>query len=402
MKKHRRVLFSAVIAVVILLNPIISTAAAIYNINSVPESQPITIDGYNNESAWEDSIFIKHNLPSRNTNFTKYIILRVLCDEDYLYVNAYVADDDRATKDGKPDNVRLVMKQGNYSKDLTVSYTGKALSGGGISAGYDNEMYYVVEARIPFQRKWSSSGEFSLSATVTDNGKSSDGEILSDVRTFGYLFKVNISTPTTKPTAAPTTTKAPTRPPTQAPNTPNTKLPAGNSGTPSTGGSSGGNSTGSNSNIGGNTGSNNNIGGSSALTPPAGGTTAAGETTAAVGITDKTVGAGMTDTSGEIITTPEGETITLPPDEQGQGDNRALLVSSAIIIAGLIILFTWFSLKYYYGNKKNDEEEIAIVIDSSNEDEKDSHTENDTSEQNTDTKTNVENNSENDNDEKLS
>ncbi len=400
MKKHRRVLFSAIIAVVILLNPIISTAAAIYNINSVPESQPITIDGYNNESAWENSIFIKHNLPSRNTNFTKYIVLRVLCDVDYLYINAYVADDDRATKDGKPDNVRLVMKQGNYSKDLTVSYTGKALSGGGISAGYDNEMYYVIEARIPFQKKWTSSGEFSLSATVTDNGKGSDGETLSDMRTFSYLFKVNISTPTTKPTAAPTTTKAPTQPPTQTPNTPNTKPPAGNSGTPSTGGSSGGSSTGGN-NIGGNTGSNNNVGGSTLTPPPAGGTTAPGETTAAAGITDKTVGAGMTDTSGETITTPEGETITLP-NEQGQGGNRALLVSGAVIIAGLIILFAWFALKYYYGSKKNNEEEIEIVIDSSNEDEKDGYTENDTSEQSADTKTNVENNSENDNDKKLS
>ncbi len=346
MKKHRKVLFSAVIAVVILLNPIISTAAAIYNINSVPESQPITIDGYNNESAWENSIFIKHNLPSRNTNFTKYIILRVLCDVDYLYINAYVADDDRATKDGKPDNVRLVMKQGNYSKDLTVSYTGKALSGGGISAGYDNEMYYVIEARIPFQRKWTSSGEFSLSATVTDNGKGSDGEILSDVRTFSYLFKVNISTPTTKPTAAPTTTKVPTQPPTQTPNTPNTKPPAGNSGTPSTGGSSGGNSTGGNSNIGGNTGSNNNSSGSVTLIPPAGETTDAGE------ITNRTTPEGET-----ITTAVDTEDTTIPAEETTASStgNLEILSSNWSFYVILIAILILAGIVGYvlYGHRKN-------------------------------------------------
>ncbi len=355
MRNSKRMLTLLLVFAILI---VMSVCAGALKLSELKDSIGITIDGYANEPIWESSPGGYFKVASGGGG-----AIRILADKHYIYIHAFAND----YTESETDTFTLSVSGIGGTHAIKINRMGAKLSGSGTYAVHlhaENEF----SAEFKFPTSITKAGNITAKLIASDNGVTSSGQVT-----------LSITAPTTTTT---TTTKTPTQPPTQAPNTPNTKLPAGNSGTPSSGGSSGDNSTGSNSS-GGNTGSNNNLGGSVTLTPPAGGTTAPGETTAAPRITDKTVGAGMTDTSGETITTPEGETITLPPDEQGQGGNRALLVSSAVIIAGLIILFAWFALKYYYGSKKNDEEE------------EDNYVENDVPEQEIDAEDNPKNEDDN-------
>lgn len=189
----------------------------IFELKQLPKSQPIIIDGYSNELIWEDSVFIKADLPRRSPSFSKYAIFRVLGDVNYLYVQVYVMDNDRAVANGMPDGVRIRMKQDRDVREYAVAYNGITLSDAGetdfLSAGDDNDIYYSLEIKIPFQRQWKNSGEFSLDISVIDNGLNSAGYVVSDVSDFSYLFRVNMESPTT------TTTKVTTVPTTKPTNT---------------------------------------------------------------------------------------------------------------------------------------------------------------------------------------
>lgn len=171
-------------------------AQEIYELKQLSKSQPIIIDGYNNELAWEESVFIKSDLPRRSSSLSRYAVFRVLADVEYLYFQAYVADSDRNTVNGIPDGIRIKMNQDGNIKEYFVAYSGEVLTETTepyfLSAGIDNEMYYCLEIKIPFKKQWRYSGEFSLEISVIDNGRNDAGFDVSDVSQFSYLFHVDM------------------------------------------------------------------------------------------------------------------------------------------------------------------------------------------------------------------
>lgn len=179
-------------------------AREILEMKQLPKTQPVTIDGYGDESAWENSVFIKKNLPGRNST-SKYVILQLLGDINNLYFQAYVMDDDRAVVNGLPDGIRLKLTQSGSGGQYFVGCNGTAkpqIS----SAANDYGTYYLVEGKIPFAKQWKSSGEFSLELSVIDNGVDSAEAAVSEVSTFSYLFRVNMESATTSSTVQATTT----------------------------------------------------------------------------------------------------------------------------------------------------------------------------------------------------
>ena len=171
-------------------------AQEIYELKQLSKSQPIIIDGYNNEPTWEESVFIKSDLPRRSSSLSRYAVFRVLADVEYLYFQAYVADSDRNTVNGIPDGIRIKMNQDGNIKEYFVAYSGDVLTETTepyfLSAGIDNEMYYCLEIKIPFKKQWRYSGEFSLEISVIDNGRNDAGLDVSDVSQFSYLFHVDM------------------------------------------------------------------------------------------------------------------------------------------------------------------------------------------------------------------
>ncbi len=188
-------------------------AQEIYELKQIPKSQPILIDGYNNEPVWEDSVFIKNDLPRRSSSLSRYTIFRVLADVEYLYFQAYVVDSDRDVVNGIPDGIRIKMSQDGDIKEYFVAYSGDVFAETTepyfLSAGIDNEMYYCLEIKIPFHKQWRYSGEFSLEISVIDNGRNDAGLDVSDISQFSYLFHVDMGNQTsTAATTVKTVTNA--------------------------------------------------------------------------------------------------------------------------------------------------------------------------------------------------
>ena len=320
MRRSKRMLTLLLAFAIIIVMPVCAGALAL------KDSLGISIDGYMSESAWESSAMKSFTLSSGNKAF-----LRLLADKKGVYVGVLVFD---LTPDDA-DNISVSVSGIGGSHSIKLSRSGSKLSGSGTYAVDNSSNQYSAECK--FSATISGAGSVSATLTVTDDGNKNSGST-------SLSLTVPTSPQTTKPTT--TTTKAPTQPPTQTPNTPNTKPPAGNSGTPSTGGSSGGNSTGGNSNIGGNTGSNNNISGSVTLMPPAGETTDAGE------ITNRTTPEGET-----ITTAVDAEDTTIPAEETTASStgNLEILSSNWSFYVILIAILILAGIVGYvvYGHRKN-------------------------------------------------
>lgn len=212
-------------------------AAEIYDYSPVPKSQPVVIDGYSEELVWEESLFLKMDMGNKIGSQSKYAVLRILCDTSHLYLQVFVADDDRADYYGTPDGALIELVEGGQQRLFHAAYDGRNISpalpqqsGGFVYAADNNDCYYLMECQIPFLKEWKTDGTFTLKVTVIDNIVS--GGRIQSFRTEKELH-LNLflkAQPVQPPTTAPATTQAAEAPRTTVPkpNAEKTTAPAKN------------------------------------------------------------------------------------------------------------------------------------------------------------------------------
>lgn len=167
MKKFVSLFFGLIF---VLMTMQCACAARVYDCRSVPESRSIFIDGYSQESDWEDSLLIKAEMPDGTGAVDKYAVIRILCDRSFLYIQLYVIDDDRADFYGQTDCVLLEITRQGSSDSLRFGYDGAENSINGFEyVSVNSDCYYMTEARIPLLKQLRSNERFSLNFKIIDN-----------------------------------------------------------------------------------------------------------------------------------------------------------------------------------------------------------------------------------------